>query len=53
MNQMNEMCGQKLAGEGGDHVQLREYQIESRDAILTNWAEGRRKALLVLPTGCG
>lgn len=34
-------------------MQLREYQIESRDAILANWGIGHRKALLVLPTGCG
>lgn len=34
-------------------MQLRDYQIESRDAILNQWSEGHRKTLLVLPTGCG
>jgi len=33
--------------------QLRPYQAEAKQAILTAWDEGYRKALLVLPTGCG
>lgn len=33
--------------------QLRPYQAETRDAILSAWDEGYRKTLLVLPTGCG
>lgn len=33
--------------------QLRPYQAEARDAILSAWDEGYRKTLLVLPTGCG
>ena len=33
--------------------QLRPYQAEARDAILSAWDEGYRKPLLVLPTGCG
>ncbi|MBQ6325756.1 MAG: DEAD/DEAH box helicase [Clostridia bacterium] len=32
---------------------LRPYQQEARDAILREWAEGRKRTLLVLPTGCG
>ena len=31
--------------------QLRPYQAEARDAILSAWDEGYRKTLLVLPTG--
>lgn len=34
-------------------IELRPYQSEARDAILTAWNEGVQKALLVLPTGCG
>ena len=33
--------------------QLRPYQAEAKQAILTAWDEGYRKTLLVLPTGCG
>lgn len=33
--------------------QLRPYQAEAKQAILTAWDEGQRKTLLVLPTGCG
>lgn len=33
--------------------QLRPYQAEAKQAVLTAWDEGCRKALLVLPTGCG
>ena len=32
--------------------QLRPYQEEAKQAILREWDEGRRKTLLVLPTGC-
>ncbi|MBO5543711.1 MAG: DEAD/DEAH box helicase family protein, partial [Oscillospiraceae bacterium] len=32
---------------------LRPYQQEAKEAILAEWAEGRRRTLLVLPTGCG
>ena len=34
-------------------IELRSYQAEARDAILNEWAEGRKRTLLVLPTGCG
>ena len=34
-------------------MQLRKYQEEARDAIMNEWEQGRRKTLLVLPTGCG
>ncbi len=34
-------------------MELRPYQAEARDAILREWAEGRKRTLLVLPTGCG
>ena len=34
-------------------MQLRPYQQEARTAIHQEWKEGRRKTLLVLPTGCG
>lgn len=33
--------------------QLRPYQAEAKQAILTAWSEGYQKTLLVLPTGCG
>lgn len=33
--------------------ELRPYQAEAKQAILNAWDEGFRKALLVLPTGCG
>ena len=37
---------------GGYEVELRPYQAEAKQAILSEWSEGRRKTLLVLPTGC-
>lgn len=33
--------------------QLRPYQAEAKQAILSAWDEGYRKTLLALPTGCG
>ena len=33
-------------------VNLRPYQEEARKSIENEWEEGRRKTLLVLPTGC-
>lgn len=33
--------------------ELRPYQAEAKQAVLSAWAEGYRKTLLVLPTGCG
>lgn len=33
--------------------QLRPYQAEAKQAILSAWLEGYQKTLLVLPTGCG
>ena len=33
-------------------MELRPYQAEAKQAILTEWSEGHRKTLLVLPTGC-
>ena len=33
--------------------ELRPYQAEAKQAILSAWNEGYRKTLLVLPTGCG
>ena len=33
--------------------QLRPYQAEAKQAILSAWSEGYQKTLLVLPTGCG
>lgn len=33
--------------------QLRPYQAEAKQAILSAWDEGQRRTLLVLPTGCG
>lgn len=32
---------------------LRPYQAEAKEAILHEWDEGRKRTLLVLPTGCG
>lgn len=34
-------------------MKLRPYQQEARDAVLREWAEGRHRTLLVLPTGTG
>lgn len=34
-------------------MELRPYQREAKDAILSEWEVGRRKTLLVLPTGTG
>ena len=34
-------------------IELRPYQAEAKDAILQEWSEGRKRTLLVLPTGCG
>lgn len=34
-------------------VSLRAYQEEARQAIENEWQEGRKRTLLVLPTGCG
>lgn len=34
-------------------MKLRDYQEDARQAIQQQWAEGVRKTLLVLPTGCG
>ncbi len=33
-------------------LNLRPYQAEAKQAVLTEWQEGHRKTLLVLPTGC-
>lgn len=33
--------------------QLRPYQAEAKQAVLSAWSEGYQKTLLVLPTGCG
>lgn len=33
--------------------ELRPYQAEAKQAILSAWDEGYQKTLLVLPTGCG
>lgn len=34
-------------------VQLRPYQAQAKDAVLSEWKKGYRKTLLVLPTGTG
>lgn len=34
-------------------MELRPYQKEAVSAIETEWRDGRKKTLLVLPTGCG
>lgn len=34
-------------------MELRQYQQDSIKAILSEWSEGRKRTLLVLPTGCG
>lgn len=34
-------------------MQLRPYQIQAKDAVLSEWSVGHRKTLLVLPTGTG
>ena len=32
-------------------MQLRPYQQEAREAVQAEWAKGRKRTLLVLPTG--
>ena len=34
-------------------MELRPYQSESIQAVQNEWSEGRKRTLLVLPTGCG
>lgn len=34
-------------------MELRKYQSEAVEAVISEWEKGRRKTLLVLPTGCG
>ncbi|HGA2576972.1 TPA: DEAD/DEAH box helicase [Streptococcus agalactiae] len=34
-------------------MKLREYQEEARSAVQQEWEQGKKKTLLVLPTGCG
>jgi len=34
-------------------MELRPYQAEAKDAILSQWEQGNRRTLLVLPTGTG
>lgn len=34
-------------------MDLRPYQLEAKDAVFQEWANGNDKTLLVLPTGCG
>ncbi|MCT1904090.1 DEAD/DEAH box helicase [Oceanobacillus sojae] len=34
-------------------MELRDYQQEARVSIQDEWADGKKKTLLVLPTGCG
>lgn len=33
--------------------ELRPYQAEAKQAVLSEWDEGHKRTLLVLPTGCG
>jgi len=34
-------------------MELRPYQQEAKQAVFDQWAQGNKKTLLVLPTGCG
>lgn len=34
-------------------MELRPYQKEAKEAVLTEWNDGIQRTLLVLPTGCG
>lgn len=34
-------------------MKLRPYQQEARSSIQKEWQEGKKRTLLVLPTGCG
>lgn len=34
-------------------MELRPYQKEAKEAVFHEWGKGRKKTLLVLPTGCG
>lgn len=33
-------------------MQLRDYQLQAKNAIISEWEKGIKKTLLVLPTGC-
>lgn len=35
------------------YIKLREYQEIARSAVQQEWEQGKKKTLLVLPTGCG
>ena len=37
----------------GNTMELRPYQVDAIKAIETEWEIGRKRTLLVLPTGCG
>ena len=34
-------------------MKLRDYQEKAREAVQSEWGNGRKRTLLVLPTGCG
>ncbi len=34
-------------------MKLRPYQQQAKDAVFAEWEKGRKRTLLVLPTGCG
>lgn len=34
-------------------MELRDYQQDARESIQNEWVDGKKKTLLVLPTGCG
>ena len=38
---------------GSFQMELRPYQQQAKDAIFSEWENGIKKTLLVLPTGCG
>ena len=48
---MNALSIDALRNAGG--IALRPYQQEARAAVESQWSEGIRRTLLVLPTGCG
>lgn len=39
--------------EQSDEVTLRPYQVDSVNAVFTEWEAGNRATLVVLPTGTG
>lgn len=49
----NELVGTDVVPKKKTEIALRDYQKEAIDAILDEWNSGKRRTLVVLPTGSG